>query len=73
MSSSLDKTKIASLIRLMDDRDESIRNSVKTQLVKIGEDSIPFLEIATRDEDLRKRSQAQIVLKEIFTCEDIFN
>ena len=73
MSSSPDKAKIASLIRLMDDRDESIRNSVKAQLVQIGEDSIPFLEIAARDEDLRKRSQAQIVLKEIFTCEDIFN
>jgi regulator of sirC expression with transglutaminase-like and TPR domain len=66
MSSSPDKTKIASLIRLMDDRDESIRNSVKAQLVQMGEDSIPFLEIAARDEDLRKRSQAQIVLKEIF-------
>ncbi len=50
----------------MDDRDETIRDSVKTQLVQIGEDAIPFLEIAARDEDLRKRSQAQVVLKEIF-------
>ena len=59
-------TKISSLIRLMDDRDETIRDSVREQLVKIGEDAIPFLEHAARDEDLRRRSQAQIVLKEIF-------
>ena len=50
----------------MDDRDETIRNSVKTQLLQIWEDAIPFLEIAARDENLRRRSQAQIILKEIF-------
>ncbi len=66
MNPAPNQTKISSLIRLMDDRDESIRESVKTQLVQFGEDAIPFLEIAARDEDLRKRSQAQIILKEIF-------
>jgi regulator of sirC expression with transglutaminase-like and TPR domain len=66
MSSNPNKPKISSLIRLMDDRDETIRASVKTQLVQIGEDAIPFLEIAARDEDLRRRSQAQVILKEIF-------
>ena len=50
----------------MDDRDESIRDSVKSQLVLIGEDTIPFLEIAAQDENLRKRSQAQIILREIY-------
>tara|TARA_B100000686_G_scaffold341244_1_gene418350 strand:+ start:739 stop:1602 length:864 start_codon:yes stop_codon:yes gene_type:complete len=45
------KDKISCLIRLIDDRDPFIRNRVREELLEIGEDAIPFLEMAARQED----------------------
>ena len=45
------KNQISHLIRLIDDRDEYIRKQVQNQLVEIGEDAIPFLEIAAKSEN----------------------
>ena len=56
---------ISSLIRLLTDRDEFVRNSVRDQLVELGEDALPFLEMATRGEDESLRIQAHRVINNI--------
>ena len=56
---------ISSLIQLLTDRDEFVRSTVYDQLVKLGEDALPFLEIATRGEDESLRIQAQLVIQAI--------
>ena len=56
---------ISYLIRLLTDRDEFVRNRVRDQLVELGEDALPFLEIAIRGEDESLRMQAHWVLKNI--------
>lgn len=60
------ENRIASLIRLIDDRDEYVRNRIQDELVSIGEDAIPFLEIAVKDENLLRRASAQKALQAIF-------
>ena len=42
---------ISYLIRLLTDRDEFVRSRVQDQLLELGEDALPFLEMATRVED----------------------
>ena len=56
---------ISSLIKLLTDRDEFVRSRVRDQLVELGEDALPFLEIATRGEDEALRIQAQLVIQNI--------
>jgi len=56
---------ISSLIKLLTDRDEFVRNRVRDQLVELGEDALPFLEMATRGEDESLRIQAHLVIKNI--------
>ena len=56
---------ISSLIQLLTDRDEFVRTRVSNQLVELGEDALPFLEIATRGEDESLRIQAQLVIQNI--------
>ena len=56
---------ISSLIKLLTDRDEFVRNRVRDELVELGEDALPFLEIATRGEDELLRIQAQFVIQNI--------
>lgn len=56
---------ISSLIKLLTDRDEFVRTRVRDQLVELGEDALPFLEIATRGEDESLRIQAQWVIQNI--------
>jgi len=56
---------ISNLIRLLTDRDEFVRNRVRDQLVELGEDALPFLEIATRGEDELLRIKAHWVIKDI--------
>jgi regulator of sirC expression with transglutaminase-like and TPR domain len=53
---------ISFLIKLLTDRDEFVRNRVQEQLIDLGEDAIPFLEIAVRggDDDLRIQANAVI-------------
>jgi regulator of sirC expression with transglutaminase-like and TPR domain len=56
---------ISSLIKLLTDRDEFVRRRVCDQLVELGEDALPFLEIATRGGDDALRIQANIVIQNI--------
>jgi len=57
---------ISYLIQLLTDRDEFVRQKVSAQLIELGEDALPFLEIATRREDIPLRIQAQAVIDAIF-------
>ncbi len=54
--------KISSLIRLIDDRDEFVRTKVKEQLLDLGPDALPFLEIASRGENSEVRNRAQEII-----------
>ena len=56
---------ISYLIRLLTDRDEFVRRRVQDQLLELGEDALPFLEMATRGEDESLRIQAHLVIKNI--------
>ena len=56
---------ISSLIKLLTDRDEFVRNRVRDQLVELGEDALPFLEMATRGEDESLRIQSHLVIQNI--------
>ena len=64
--SSPKKNQISYLIRLIDDRDEFVRNRVRDQLIKIGEDAIPFLEIAAKTENSEIKSKALEMIQTIF-------
>ena len=66
MASEPEKSQISHLIRLIDDRDEFVRNRVRDQLIQLGEDAIPFLEIAVRAEKPEVKSLAQEVIRAIF-------
>lgn len=55
MSVPMDNNRISHLIRLADDRDEFVRDKVRDQLVQIGKDALPFLEIAVKTENPSQR------------------
>ena len=57
---------ISHLIQLLTDRDEFVRQKVREQLIELGEDALPFLEMAVRSEDVPLRIQAQDVIARIF-------
>jgi regulator of sirC expression with transglutaminase-like and TPR domain len=57
---------ISHLIQLLTDRDESTREKVRLQLIELGEDALPFLEIAVRSREINLRVQAQEVINSIF-------
>lgn len=57
---------ISYLIQLLTDRDDFVREKVRLQLVELGEDTLPFLEIAVRGGDVSLRVQAQKVINAIF-------
>ncbi len=57
---------ISYLIQLLTDRDEFVREKVRLQLIELGEDTLPFLEMAARSEDAPLRVQAQEVIRAIF-------
>ena len=65
MSSNSEKSQISYLIRLIDDRDEFVRKQVREQLIKLGEDAIPFLEVAARTESLEIKSIASEIIQAI--------
>ena len=58
-------SQISSLIQLLTDRDEFIRSRIREKLVELGEDALPFLEIAARGEDESLRIQAHLVIQDI--------
>lgn len=51
---------------MLDDRDEFVRTKVREQLVEIGEDALPFLEIAVRTEPPAVRVLAREIIKAIY-------
>ena len=59
------KGQISHLIRLIDDRDEFVRSRVRDQLVGLGADALPFLEIAANGENPEVRLQAHEIIKAI--------
>jgi regulator of sirC expression with transglutaminase-like and TPR domain len=62
MSDDSSPGKISSLIRLIDDRDEFVRTKVREQLLELGADALPFLEIASRGESPELRTRAQEII-----------
>jgi regulator of sirC expression with transglutaminase-like and TPR domain len=60
-----DNNQISPLIRLIDDRDEFVRAKVREQLIQIGEDALPFLQIATRTETPALRTLASEIIQAI--------
>ncbi len=60
-----DNNQVSHLIRLIDDRDEFVRAKVREQLIQIGEDALPFLEIATRTETPNLRALASEIIQAI--------
>jgi len=58
--------RISSLIRLLDDRDEFVRNRVRDQLIETGEDALPFLEMAARTENPTLQVMAAKIIQAIF-------
>ena len=56
---------ISYLIKLLTDRDEFVRSRVQEQLIDLGEDALPFLEIAVRGGDDDIRIQANAVIQSI--------
>ncbi len=65
MSNQKPPGQISYLIQLLTDRDEFVREKVRLQLVKLGEDALPFLEMSLRGEDVTLRAQAQQVINAI--------
>jgi regulator of sirC expression with transglutaminase-like and TPR domain len=57
---------ISYLIQLLTDRDAFVREKVRLQLIELGEDALPFLEMAVRGEDVPLRVQAREVISAIF-------
>lgn len=69
MSVPKDNNQISHLIRLLDDRDEFVRSRVKDQLIQIGEDALPFLEMAERTENPVLQTMARDVIQAIFPAQ----
>ena len=66
MSAPKDNNQISHLIRLLDDRDGFVRSKVRDQLIQIGEDALPFLEMATRTENPSLRAIAGGIIQAIY-------
>lgn len=58
MNEQLENQEISSLIRLLDDGDEFVWTRVQKRLIELGEDALPFLEMAVRDENLARSRRA---------------
>ena len=65
MNPSAPPTEISSLIRLLDDPDEFVLSRVRDRLIELGGDAVPFLEIASKEENLVLRTRIQEILKKI--------
>ena len=66
MSAPESNNQISSLIRLLDDRDEFVRSRVRDQLIQIGEDALPFLEMAARTENPALQGMVAGITQAIF-------
>ena len=56
---------ISSLIRLLDDRDPFVTDQVGNRLVEMGTEAVPFLEMASRGENLLLKTRALTILGRI--------
>ncbi len=56
---------ISSLIRLLDDRDPFVTDQVGNRLVDLGTEAVPFLEMASREENLTLKTRALEILGRI--------
>lgn len=65
MNPSAPPTEISSLIRLLDDPDEFVLSRVRDRLIELGGDAVPFLEIASKEENPVLRTRILEVLKKI--------
>ncbi len=65
MNPSSQPPQISSLIRLLDDRDAFVTDRVGDRLVELGEEAVPFLEIASRGENQTLKSRALEILDRI--------
>ncbi len=65
MDSSTRPPEISSLIRLLDDRDPFVTDRVRDRLEELGTEAVPFLEMATRSENLTLRNRALDILGRI--------
>ncbi|MEC7641116.1 MAG: transglutaminase family protein [Nitrospinota bacterium] len=58
---------ISSLIKLMDDRDSFVRSRARERLVELGQDALPFLDIAAKDEKPGTRAIARDIIHAVCT------
>ncbi len=65
MSPQSPSSEISSLIRLLDDPDTFVMDRVGARLVELGGEAVPFLEMATRGENLVLKNRAQKILERI--------
>ena len=65
MANQPEENEISSLIRLMDDEDDYVWEHVRKKLISLGEDVLPFLDIAVRDENLVLRRRALQIINAI--------
>jgi regulator of sirC expression with transglutaminase-like and TPR domain len=65
MDPSTQPSEISSLIRLLDDRDPYVTDQVGNRLVELGTEAVPFLEIASRGENLTLKTRALEILGRI--------
>ena len=65
MDSSTQPPEISSLIRLLDDHDPFVTDQVGNRLVELGSEAVPFLEMASRGENLTLKIRALEILKRI--------
>lgn len=56
---------ISSLIRLLDDRDTFVTDRVGDRLVELGPEAVPFLELASREENITVKHRALAILERI--------
>jgi regulator of sirC expression with transglutaminase-like and TPR domain len=65
MNPSTRPPEISSLIRLLDDRDPYVTDQVGNRLVELGTEAVPFLEMASRGENLILKTRALGILERI--------
>lgn len=65
MNPSAPPTEISSLIRLLGDPDEFVLSRVRDRLIELGGDAVPFLEIASKEENPVLRTRILGILKKI--------
>ncbi|UCD12404.1 MAG: transglutaminase family protein [Nitrospinaceae bacterium] len=63
MSKDPAKSQISHLIQLLDDRDAFVRARVRDELLRLGEDALPFLEMAARGDNSTLRPYAREVIE----------